>query len=63
MSVILIRFLILYILINWICLTVLIVCNKIHTRNKFILIILSPLLILSKSGRKQIIKLLQEKDK
>jgi len=61
MSVILIRFLILYILINWICLTVLTVCNKIHTKNKFILIILSPLLILSKNGRKQIIKLFQEK--
>ena len=57
MAVILIRFLLRYVIFTWLWFIILAIGNGIKVQNKLLLIILSPLLVWFKNGRKQLTKL------
>ena len=57
MAVILIRFLLGYVIFTWLWFIILAIGNGIKVQNKLLLILLSPLLIWFKNGRKQLTKL------
>lgn len=57
MSVILVRFLLGYTIFTWLWFLILTLGNGIKVQNKFLLILLSPLLVWFKNGRKQLTKL------
>ena len=57
MAVILIRFLLGYVIFTWLWFIILAIGNGIKVQNKLLLIILSPLLVWFKNGRKQLTKL------
>lgn len=57
MSVLIVRFLLGYVIFTWLWFLILTMGNGIKVKNKLLLILLSPLLVWFKNGRKQLTKL------
>ena len=57
MAVILVRFLLGYVIFTWLLFLISTLDNGIKVQNKLLLILLSPLLVWFKNGRKQLTKL------
>ena len=57
MAVILVRVLLSYVIFTWLWFIILTLGNGIKVQNKLLLILLSPLLVWFKNGRKQLAKL------
>jgi len=57
MELILVRFLLGYVIFTWLWFIILAIGNGIKVQNKLLLILLSPLLVWFKNGRKQLTKL------